>query len=56
LETGVKEDKNLDLMQENYGMIHGLDSFDLKQSPVAGINETALDSLFCSKRGNFLRA
>ena len=52
----MKKDKNLDLMQENCGMIHGLDSFYLKQSPVAGINETAMDSLLYSTRGNFLRA
>ena len=55
LETGVRKEKNLDLMQENYGMIHGLDSFGLKQCPVAGINETAMDSLFYSTTGNFLR-
>jgi len=32
----VKEDKNLDLIQEHYGMIHGLDSFDLKQESSSG--------------------
>jgi hypothetical protein len=34
----MKKDNNLDLMLENYGVIHGLDSFDLKQSPVEGVN------------------
>jgi len=34
----MEKDKNLYLMLENYGVIHGLDSFDLKQSPVECIN------------------
>jgi hypothetical protein len=40
----MKKDKNLDLMLENYRVIHGLDSFGLKQNPVAGVNETVMDS------------
>lgn len=50
----MEKDNNLDLMQENYSMIDGLDSVDMKQSPVAGMNETAMDYLFCSTRENFL--